>query len=521
MMKGKRCLMSLVLTAFIIFFWGCSKKFDSSVPLTDRTPVISPDYINVTIPPNIAPMNFRIGEKGNSFLVRAKSGDNQIEIKSKNGIIRFPEKKWKKLLNGSIGDSVSFQVFAGDGRSIVQYETFYMKVADDPIDPYLTYRLINPGYYSWSNIKIMQRSLESFREEPVFDNQIMEKNCANCHSFNSNSSNRFLLHIRGSLGGTYFVENGKITRVDPKIESMPGGATYPSWHPDGRFVAFSSNQVRQSFYSVPEKNIEVFDLVSSLIIYDREKNEVVSVTDKDTTKYQQTFPSWSPDGRYLYFCRAPQIISFTDPTLDQIRNTRYDLARKSFDPETRTFGETEIVFSASSVNKSVSFPRVSPDGRFLVITVADYGTFPVWHREADLYMLDLQTGITEKMQVNSDMTESYHTWSANGRWLVFSSRRMDGRCGRPFFAYVDKDGKQGKEFALPQLDPELYDRMLESFNIPEFVDGRINIGPRDLAEASKQVSLKAKSGNPVDDVQAIIKTNQLEGIKDNQRSVHE
>jgi hypothetical protein len=520
-MMGKRSVMSLVLTAVILFFWGCSGKFDSSTPLTDHTPVISPDYINVTIPPNIAPMNFRIMEEGKSFMVTAESGGNKIEIRSSSGTIRFPERKWKKLVSGRSNGKISFHVFTADGRKVKQYREFFMFVADEPIDSYLAYRLINPGYYSWSNIKIMQRSIESFEEEPLFDNQIMEKNCANCHSFNRNSSDRFLLHIRGSKGGTYFIEDGKITRTDPKIESMPGGATYPSWHPDGRFVAFSSNQVRQSFYSVPEKNIEVFDLVSSLIVYDREHNEVINVTDRDTAKYQQTFPSWSPDGRYLYFCRAPQRISFSSPEMEQIKNTRYNLARKSFDPATRAFGDTEIVFRADSINKSVSFPRISPDGRFLVFTLADYGTFPIWHQEADLYMLDLQSGKAEKMNINSDKTESYHTWSINGRWLVFSSRRTDGRSGRPYFAYIAKDGTQGKEFVLPQRDPSLYDRMLESFNIPEFVDGRIRITPRDLAAASKQESLKAAPGNPGDKLPSVQQFKKEEGEKDNQRSVHE
>lgn len=521
MMMGKRQVVNLVLLTAILFFWGCGTKFDENVPQADRTPAISPDYVNVTIPPNIAPMNFRIMEEGRSFMVIAESGDIKVEVRSSDGTIRFPEKKWKRLLSGRSEGKISFHVFTADGRETTRYRDFFMNVADEPIDPYLAYRLINPGYYSWSNIKIMQRSIESFDEEPLFDNQIMEKNCANCHSFNRNSSDRFLLHIRGSKGGTYFVEDGKITRTDPKIESMPGGATYPSWHPDGRFVAFSSNQVRQSFYSVPEKNIEVFDLVSSLIVYDRELNEVINVTDRDTSKCQQTFPSWSPDGKYLYFCRAPQHISFSSPELEQIKNTRYNLARKSFDSDTRKFGDTEIVFNADSVNKSVSFPRISPDGRFLVFTLADYGTFPIWHQEADLYMLDLQTGKTVKMDVNSDKTESYHTWSANGRWLVFSSRRLDGRTGRPYFAYIGKDGTQGKEFVLPQRDPGLYDRMLESFNIPEFVDGRIRISPRDLAAASKQEPLKAVPGNPGDAIPAVQQFKKEEGVKDNQRSVHE
>ncbi len=524
MFPGKKPQFLILLALAVLAFVRCGSGDIRSAVKENRMPVIEPDYADVTIPPNIAPMNFCINEEGNSFKVIASSASSgyQINMNSRNGIIRFPEKSWKKLLGESKGDKITMRIFSfKKNKKVEEYSPVNMYVSNDPIDPYLVYRLLYPGYYSWSHIKIVQRSIESFSEESLFDNQVMEKNCANCHSFNGNSADRFMIHIRGSLGGTYFVEDGKITRTDPKIDAMPGGATYPSWHPDGRFMAFSSNQVRQSFYSIPEKSIEVFDLVSSLILYDREKNEIITISDRDTTKYLQTFPSWSSDGKYLYFCRAIQNISSSNPELEQIMKTHYDLARKSFDPESRTFGETEIVFNASAINKSISFPRVSPDGRYLVFTLSDYGTFPIWHKEADLYLLDLQTGAVDKMNINSDKTESYHTWSLNSRWLVFSSKRLDGRSARPFFAHIDSAGRQGKEFVLPQRDPSLYSRMLESFNIPEFVNGRIKVTPRDFAKASRQESLKAIPGNTSDTVPASAQTKKVIKLKENDGAIHE
>jgi hypothetical protein len=307
-----------------------------------------------------------------------------------------------------------------------------------------------------------------------------------------------MVHIRGSHGGTYFVDKGSIEKRDPKIDAMPGGATYPAWHPGGRFVAFSSNQVRQGFYAKPERTIEVFDLVSTMIVYDLDNNQTIMVRDRDTTTYLQTFPSWSPDGLYLYYCRALQVNPETNMTLDEIKNTRYDIVRVQFDPESMTFGETEIIFNASARGKSASFPRISPDGRYLVFTLADYGTFPIWHREADLFLLDLQTGESKKMEINSNDNESYHTWSSNGKWLVFSSKRTDGRSTRPFFAYFDSWDSTGKPFILPQKDPTFYGRLMESFNIPEFVNGKILLSPHDFAAVSGNESLKANPSDPLD-----------------------
>ena len=129
---------------------------------------------------------------------------------------------------------------------------------------------------------------------------------------------------------------------------------------------------------------------------------------------------------------------------------------------------------ARANGKSVSFPRVSPDGRFMLCTLSGYGTFPIWHKDADLYMIDLKSGVGSYPEtLNSNDTESYHSWSSNGRWVVFSSRRLDGLYTRPFIAYVGKDGKTGKPFLLPQKEADYYAGLMKSYNIPEFVTGKV------------------------------------------------
>jgi Tol biopolymer transport system component len=148
------------------------------------------------------------------------------------------------------------------------------------------------------------------------------------------------------------------------------------------------------------------------------------------------------------------------------------------------FGKAELVFDAVKINKSVSFPEISPDGNYLVFTLHDYGTFSIWHREADLYLLDLKNGSVSLMGLNSGETESWHCWSANGKWIVFSSKRMDGLTARPFFSYFYSPDSTGKPFVLPQEDPSLYHRLEKTFNRPEFITGTVNPGPRDFARAS-------------------------------------
>ena len=92
-------------------------------------------------------------------------------------------------------------------------------------------------------------------------------------------------------------------------------------------------------------------------------------------------------------------------------------------------------------------------------------------------MADLQTGkICPMSEANSDDVESYHSWSSNSRWMVFSSRRIDGLYTRPFIAYIDEKGHAHKPFLLPQKNPSAYYmRLMYSYNIPELTSGKVKI----------------------------------------------
>jgi len=513
----------IICTIAFSFLMSCTGNETDNNITHETGGVIYPDYRNVKVPPNIAPLNFMINAKGAQYTVNfsGSTGNADFTVKSRKGKVIIPIKKWKSLLEITKGGSINVNItYREKGQNEESSLTsFTIEVAEEPVDSWIAYRLIHPGYYSWSRIKIMQRSLEDYSEQAIVDNQVIEKNCINCHSFNNNSPDRFMIHMRGSLGATYFYDNNELERVNPKVDGMPGGATYPAWHPGGRFIAYSSNVVRQSFYSQPEKNIEVFDLVSSLIVYDRQRNETFLVPpEKDTTKYLSTFPSWSPDGKYIYFCMAVNVIDSDDPELEQIKETHYNIVRKAFDEETMSFGETEIVYNASGTGKSASFPRISPDGNYLVFTLHDYGTFPIWHAEADLHIINMETGVESEMTCNSTETESYHTWSTNGKWLIFSSKRLDGRSARPHLVYINSDGSNAKEFVLPQKDPARYDSMLESFNIPEFITGKVSIGPRDIEKSTRKTLINAIKGNPDDSIRG---TKQEEiKLKVNERPIH-
>jgi hypothetical protein len=483
-------LFSLYITAIIILFTfsGCNSKPGSDVSSSEIQSVIEPDYSGVTIPLNIAPMNFIVKEKGDRFYAEISDGSkNVINIKSKNGLIKIPPKKWKNLLKTDKPKNLSINIFVKQRESgWKKYRQITNKISPEPVDPFLTYRLIYPGYESWSEISIDQRSLESFGEWHIIKNSVADENCVNCHSFNNGKSDDFLFHMRGSMGGTYFFSDEEVRKINLKTKEMKNGAVYPRWHPSGKFVAFSSNKIVQQFHSADNKKVEVTDLESSLVLYDIKKNEMVPVIFPDMEKYMDTYPEWSPDGNYIYFCRAARVADTFE--YSQIR---YNLMRSAFNRETRKFVLPETIWDASAINKSISFPRVSPDGKYLVVTLHDYGCFPIWHKEADLWLMDLETRQTERLSLNSDFTESYHSWSSNGRWMVFSSRRDDGLATRLYISYIDETGKSGKPFILPGRDPRFYDRFLKSYNVPEFSKTIIDPIPGKMRKISGSAAIQA------------------------------
>jgi Tol biopolymer transport system component len=478
------------ILVILSFLSACTGRPGQDITVTGRLPSIDPDYNGATIPYNIAPLNFKINEQGSVYFARFSAPDGPpFEIRSRNGIIEIPENKWKKMLEENKNREISIDVYTRDkGGRWTRFNVVTNRISPDPVDPYITYRILYPGYESWKEIYIKQRDLTSFRERSLIENSLVQENCINCHSYNNTGkTGDFMFHIRGSLGGTYFLDGNNFRKVNLKTEEMKNGAVYPRWHPSGRYIAFSSNKIVQQFHSSLNKKVEVSDLESSLVLYDIARNEMMNINLPEKEKYMDTYPEWSPDGKYLYFCRAPQVGE--NFSYDSVR---YDLWRVSFNENDRKTGKPELIFNASDLGKSVSFPRISPDGKYLVATLHNYGCFPIWHKEADLLSIDLRTMKPSSMSLNSDYTDSYHSWSSNSRWMVFSSKRTDGMTSRFYISHIDENGVAGKPFILPQKDPDFYNRFLKSFNLPEFSTFEVKVEPGKILKSARGTATQAK-----------------------------
>ena len=458
----------LYIMITLLLFVACNETVNDAKQET-ACPRIYPDYIGVTIPVNIAPLNFNMADE-NALLMDAVITDHHGNSLHSQGeeSTDFDLDDWHALLSQNPGDSLIVTVSAKYDDGWHTYRAFSLYVSPDSIDYGLCYRLIEPGYEVWSKMGIYERDLSSFEERALIENTQFE-GCVNCHSFNRGNPADMSLHIRGPHGATLLRQNdGPLTAYNTKTDQTLGLCVYPYWHPSGRYIAYSTNATSQLFHNAHSNRIEVFDTASDLQVYDVEKNELLLSPLLKQDSIYETFPVFSPDGRSLYFCAARAL---PEGSL-QLDSIHYNLCRIDFDPATGTFGDhIDTIIDAEAQHQSLSFPRPSYDGRFLCYTLSDFGQFSIWHHEADLWLLDLATGESRPMDgANSDDTESFHNWSTNSRWLVVSSRRDDGLFTRPYFCHVDAKGVVTKAFMLPQRNPRRFyrDRFL-SFNVPDFV----------------------------------------------------
>ena len=170
---------------------------------------------------------------------------------------------------------------------------------------------------------------------------------------------------------------------------------------------------------------------------------------------------------------------------ERYAEVKYDLVRIAYDAETDHWGRPETLLAAEKTGLSILLPRVSPDGRFLLFCMCRYGCFPAFQPSSDLYLMDLEKGTYARLPINSEFSESWHSWSSNSRWIAFSSKRLGGTFTRSFLSFVDETGRAHKPLVLPQRDPELYDSLLKTFSVPELVTGPVSVPSASLVRATR------------------------------------
>ena len=484
-----------ILNIFVILaICSCSVSKPENAEQVNELPPIYPDYIGVTIPVEIAPLDFDYnGGEFETMYVLAK-GSKSGELEAGGTTIDFNVDDWHELTRQNQGGEISMTVYVKQEGKWKQYQDFKVFVSNHPLEEWgLTYRRIAPGYEVYGKLGLYQRDLSTFEETPIIENTYVAGACFNCHTSNRTNPDQFTFHVRGDHGATMVQQHGNREWLKARNDSLHGSMVYPYWHPSGKYCAYSTNQTHQSFHAVRGERIEVFDQASDVFVYNPNTHELLLDKRLMTPDHYETYPVFSPDGKTLYFCSSD-----AKPIPSEYKEIRYNICKIDFNAENGTYGEKiDTIFHASALGKSATHPRPSYDGKYLMFTLADYGCFPIWHNEADNYILNLQTGEAKPLtEANSPQTDSWHNWNVNSHWFVFTSRRGNGLYTRLYLAHIDDNGNVSKPFLLPQRNPaEYYDALIDSYNTPDFTARKVEFDTRSAAReisSDERITTKVK-----------------------------
>lgn len=460
------------------------------VPRSERKPRVTPDYTDLVIPPNLAPLNFAIEEPGRAYHVRLCGPKGEpIAITARQPRITIPPGAWREFLLQNRGHAIQLEIRVQDPQKHwLQFATITNQVADEAIDPVLIYRKIYPSHNTWSEMGIYQRNLETFEERPVLENRRFGYQCCHCHALAQNDPASATVIVRSRLH-----DNSLLVISNGVVESIRGTVGFNARHPSGRVMAVAISKPRLLLHTARNDMREIAELSGWLGYLPAGSTVVQPIPTLVDTNRLLAFPLWSPDGRYLYCCSAPNPwTNMSLVTAESPATIRYDLARISYDVENDRWGKPETILPVSTTGFSVAQPRISPNGRWLFFCAVTHGCWPTYDPGSDLYALDLETGERardyppRKLELNSPQCESWLSWSANSRWVVFSSKRNSPLFNRPHLSHVSPEGHCSKPFVVPQKDPTFYDFELHTYTIPTLAKGPITASQRSLARAIRQ-----------------------------------
>jgi Flp pilus assembly protein TadD len=442
---------------------------------------------------------------------------------------------WEKIkrLSAKSTANIAIMGFADDGSKLpVSAGNVSIATSSDPVGAPVFYRdvpLLLPPPGEKGPIAPLPRSAIPLIKWQIRDiaqpkSHLVMTNlptCANCHSF-SRDGKTFGLDLDGPRNdkGLYallpvskemtirnsnvlhwssFGLNEEARAADPAVKRF-GFMSQVS--PNGRYVVTSigppnntnkhqkeepgfASGILDRLYSTNYRSIEfsqVFYPTRGILAwYDSNEGRMRPLPGADDPQYVHTSAFWSPDGKYLIFSRAtardpypagaPKPGLANDPNETQIQ---YDLYKIPFNQGRG--GKAVPVEGASGNGMSNNFPKVSPDGKWIVFVQNKNGL--LMRPDSQLYIVPFEGGNpgspatgpgrwggkARRMHCNLAPMNSWHTWSPNSRWLAFSSKAR-GPFTRLMLTHIDANGND-----TPAIIVDDTTAANRAINIPEFVN---------------------------------------------------
>jgi tetratricopeptide (TPR) repeat protein len=496
-MKNKYYLVVLVATVLFIFsLYAGYKLYRNTGDL-----VIAYPFDSTIFPRDMAPPAFAWNDgdqKSDSWLITLQGGDSLLVEK-----FAVSQKSWKpsrevwnSILNRGPGIEYTFRVQPKTIGFPPKASTTF-SISADSVGASIFFRSVPlPFKFARENMKQIKWYLgdvsSDAKPHPVLENMPV---CANCHSFSADGKSIAMdvdaVDDKGAYVTSSFDEQTKFAAdsIMSWSKFQMGKFTYgllSQISPDGNYVVSTLHDCE---IFVDRKNLEYsqlfFPFKGILEYYDRREKRNFELHGANDTMYVHSNPCWTPDGKSILFTRA-KARHFNESGIqngsvakkqDEARYRKFEkcyLDRDSlikFDIYTIPFnqgkgGVAKPLEGASGNGFSNYFPRVSPDGKWVVFCQAE--SFMLLQKDSKLAIVSLKGGKARVLNCNSQNMNSWHSWSPNGKWLIFASKAL-GPYTQLFLTHINDDGTDTPPVYLDNFSFQKY-----ANNIPEFVNTNYN-----------------------------------------------
>jgi len=303
--------------------------------------------------------------------------------------------------------------------------------------------------------------------------------CINCHSFSTDGAT-LGMDMDGPQGdkGAYalvptarriLIQQSDVFTWNKYNREKNTFGLFSRVSPDGQFVVSAVDEEVHVVNYMDFRFLQTFYPTRSRIaFYDRKTRRVATLPGADDSSFVQCNPVWSPDGRWVAFLRArarPAWPAYNSPRATFANDSletqiKYDLYRVPFNGGRG--GTPSPIQGASATGMSVSFPKYSPDGKWIVFVRAKNGL--LMRPDSRLYIIPAGGGAARELRCNLSLMNSWHSFSPSGRWLVFSSKAFSPFT-QMFLTHIDENGNASPAILVPNSTAPN-----RAVNIPEFVN---------------------------------------------------
>jgi tetratricopeptide (TPR) repeat protein len=471
-------------------------------------------FDNAVFPPEIVAPVFRWLEPESStheWLVTVRFDKSQVRFEHfvHTPTWRPSPEQWEVMKRHSVDGRAQVSVVgrgSRDGADAFFQGTVALTTSKDPLRDSVFYREVilpfSDAVKDPSRIRWRFGSIANDSAPPVVLENLPV--CGNCHSFSADGKVLGMDVDYGNDKGAYaltrvakemtLATSDIITWSDYKRDpNNPTFGLLSQVSPDGRFVV-STVKDRSVFVARPDLAFSqlFFPIQGILAVYDSAMKTFSSLPGADDGAFVQSNPAWSPDGQFIVFARsrAHSLRNLRDKQkalltpeecnefVDGSTLFKFDLYRIPFGGGKG--GLAEPLAGASGNGMSNYFARFSPDGRWIVFCQSN--SFMLLQPDSKLYILPATGGEARPLRSNTARMNSWHSWSSNSRWLIFSSK-ANSPYTQLFVAHIDENGVDAPAVLLEHLTAP--DR---AANIPELVaaapDAMARIDPRFVDDVS-------------------------------------